>query len=40
MNGHGTVPFDGAFASGLAPMNYDAIMSLQNQASQSNQPPF
>ena len=29
--------YDASFTTGLPPLNYDAMMALQNQAGQSNQ---
>jgi len=34
--GHAGAPYDTAF-TGLPPLNYDAMMSLQNQTNQGNQ---
>ena len=37
MMNHGEMNFDGAFSAGLPPLNYDSLMSLQNQTNQNNQ---
>jgi hypothetical protein len=34
--GHSGAAYDTAFTTGLPPMNYDAMMSLQNQVNQGN----
>lgn len=35
--GHNGMVFDSSYAAGLPPMNYEAMMALQNQQNQANQ---
>ncbi len=34
---HGGAAYDPSFTAGLPPLNYDAMMALQNQANQGSQ---